>query len=346
VRIAKLHLQDFQAHEECTVAFGPAITSIVGATDKGKSAILRALRWCCLNDLGGDEFIREGAKEAVATITIADVERDELHTVQRAKGKQNLYVLDGDEYKAFGQNSVPQDIERLLNLSPINFQSQHDAPFWFSETAGEVSRQLNAIVNLSVIDTAMANIAAQVRVVTTTCSVVQERFESAKNELAELESKRGRIEDFAQIVKQHERTKQLTQNRDRLEHLLNTMSQRADQYVFQDGKFKEGTEVVDLGRKAKRLLQQADQLSSLLRSIAETQAKSTPPPSFAAVEAAHEEWTGLQGEVEGFQAIIEDIQNKQVFCEDRKRVLEQAKKNFHTKIKGENCPICQRPLPS
>jgi hypothetical protein len=63
----------------------------------------------------------------------------------------NEYVLGGEEYRAFGVG-VPDTIKEFLNLSDVNFQGQHDPAFWLSDTAGQVSRNLNDIVNLGVID--------------------------------------------------------------------------------------------------------------------------------------------------------------------------------------------------
>ena len=60
-------------------------------------------------------------------------------------------LFDGIEYKAI-KTDVPEDIDKIFNINSNNIQQQFDNIFWFSETAGEVGRNLNSIVNLDIID--------------------------------------------------------------------------------------------------------------------------------------------------------------------------------------------------
>ena len=43
--IESLSLHNFQCHEHLDIAFDPQLTTIVGPSDVGKTAILRALKW-------------------------------------------------------------------------------------------------------------------------------------------------------------------------------------------------------------------------------------------------------------------------------------------------------------
>lgn len=193
MRFVQLILKNFQAHEHLIVDFGQT-TCVRGQTDVGKSAVLRALRWVCLNDIGGEEFITHGKRQCLVCLKVKI--KNELHIIWRIRGGgENVYKLDGQEFKAFG-NSVPEPIARLLNVSGINFQSQHDSPYWFTESAGEVSRRLNSIVDLSVIDTALSYAASEVRTAQDRLNVCEERAIELKNEYDELEPQRGRIKDF------------------------------------------------------------------------------------------------------------------------------------------------------
>ena len=149
-----LQIQNFQAHDKLRIEFDKAITCIVGPSDVGKSAIIRALRWICINNPGGDAFVRHGTKGSTVKLVV------DGHTITRRRspgGVINTYHLDDAEYKAFGRG-VPEPIEHLLNLGPVCWQGQHDAPYWFSDSAGEVSRQLNAIVDLGIIDETLSNV--------------------------------------------------------------------------------------------------------------------------------------------------------------------------------------------
>lgn len=177
--ISALSLTDFQSHSRLRMDLSSGVNSIVGPSDIGKSAIIRALRLLCLNKPGGDEFVAHGAAVTTVVATIGGTK------VGRRKGRENLYRLGDAEYRSFGQE-VPETIRDFLRLSDLNFQQQHDSPFWFSLTAGEVAKQLNSIVDLSVIDQATSLISAKIRTSKTEVGVVTKRCNDLERRIAEL----------------------------------------------------------------------------------------------------------------------------------------------------------------
>src|SRR6185503_10180498 len=113
MKLESLKLENFQCHGSTTISFSPTITTIKGPSDVGKSSILRALGWICLNNIPGEEFIKEGEKETGVTLDISTGKGEDWKIV-RIRGKHtNTYELDGEEFKAFG-TSVPQPIADLL----------------------------------------------------------------------------------------------------------------------------------------------------------------------------------------------------------------------------------------
>ena len=153
----KLTLINFQKHEHETFDLSSPIVSFSGRTNAGKSSVLRALRWLCLNQPRGDAWaLRWGAKEVKVILEI------DGHTITRSSGQANLYNLDGKDFKAFGAD-VPDPIAKILNVDEINFSNQMDSPFWFSLTPGECAKELNRIVRLDKIDETLAAIASTLR---------------------------------------------------------------------------------------------------------------------------------------------------------------------------------------
>jgi exonuclease SbcC len=147
-----LQLKNFQGHQKLQIKLGPNVTSIVGPSDAGKSSVLRALRWLCFNKPSGMEFLRHGATEVSVELLI------DGRSVKRLRNAtDNLYLIDGKEYRSFGSN-VPDDVKKILNVSEINFQGQHDPPFWMFLSPMEVSKQLNTVVDLTIIDSTLSNI--------------------------------------------------------------------------------------------------------------------------------------------------------------------------------------------
>lgn len=179
--LKSLKINNFQTHRKLALRFSPGVTSIIGATDSGKSAVVRALRWVALNTPGGTSFIRHGASEA--SVTVCTQEGKE---VTRARGKsKNSYEVDGDVLKAF-RSSPPETVLEALNLGDLNFQEQHEAPFWFSLSAGEVSRRMNAIVDLSLIDRSLAYARTHLQRTRSELAVTERRKEAAEGEVARL----------------------------------------------------------------------------------------------------------------------------------------------------------------
>ena len=110
--IARVELENFQSHKESSLALAPGVNVIIGPSDAGKSAIIRAVRWLITNRPLGDSFIRQGTKGSSIELGLDN------NSIIRCKGiKDNYYFInDYDNYfRAFGSD-VPEEIEQLLNM--------------------------------------------------------------------------------------------------------------------------------------------------------------------------------------------------------------------------------------
>ncbi len=172
--LEKLVLKNFQCHEKEVIDLGQ-ITTICGPSDKGKTAFLRALRWLVHNRPSGEAFVRHG--ESLCSVRLRF---DGGKSIVRKKGKGcNEYKFGDRNYRAFG-TEVPGDIEAVLNIGEENYASQHSPAFWFHLSPGEVSKRLNAIVNLDLIDKTLANLASESRKAKTTIEVIEGRLGVAR----------------------------------------------------------------------------------------------------------------------------------------------------------------------
>lgn len=193
--IQKILLRNFQGHTKKVVELDPSVTTIVGPSDRGKSSIIRGLQWVAKNRPTGDAIIQDG-KDACAVAVFVDD-----HKVSRRKGKgKNEYKIDDEVFKSFG-TKVPAEVANLLNMGDINFQGQHDPSFWFSLSPPELSRRLNEIVNLQIMDEAMASVGSQLRKATAVVSVCQDRLASQEVELKRHKDAPRMAKRFASIRK-------------------------------------------------------------------------------------------------------------------------------------------------
>lgn len=172
--LEELLLRNFQRHQRYVLRFDPAMTVLTGMSDAGKSTIIRALCWLMFNRPAGDRFMRRGAKFVAVTLKV------DGHTITRRKGKKgNQYVVDGGDPCNAVNQEVPPAVAALLNVDAINIQRQLDGPWWFDKTAGQVSHELNDIVNLGGIDATLTTLAAQLRLARSTSAVTENRLATA-----------------------------------------------------------------------------------------------------------------------------------------------------------------------
>lgn len=337
MQLRSITLLDFQAHEELDLKLSPTITTIQGPTDAGKSSILRAVRWACLNDIGGDQFIREGAKRTEIKLVI-DV-GEKKRTVTRSKGvHENLYALDKQAMEAFGRSGVPDPIADLLRLSEINFQGQHDSPFWFAESAGEVSRQLNAVVDLTVIDTTLANIATAVRRAKERHELTKERLDTAQQQLEESLWQRQRIAQFETLQELWDRADRAQGRLEEMTDLLRSVEENQAEALHD--KQLEAEELLVWGKRTVSLTRQCENLRGLLQASEQASLVAKPPPNFLELEQLEGVWQEIDEQTHTLSELVRRGQEAYFAVDAKLAAFQAVEEQFHQQTKGTKCPLC------
>jgi exonuclease SbcC len=148
--IKKIEIKNFLSHKKTNIEFSPGVNIIVGGTDSGKSAIVHALKWIINNRPSGDSFRSNwGGDTSVKIVT------EDFSLVRTKTDKENIYSLEGGPedvlFKAF-KTTVPEEVQKALNMNEINIKSQDDSHFLLSKTSGEVVQHFNNIAHLNKID--------------------------------------------------------------------------------------------------------------------------------------------------------------------------------------------------
>lgn len=179
--IESIYLQNFQLWRKLFIEFD-WINVIVGPTNKGKTAILRALYWVAMSRPAGISIINHDADKCRVKVCASE------SVVSRARGRASpsVYKLNGKIFRAAG-TSVPEEIENLLNLQEINFQKQFDPMFWITDSPGQISKQLNEVVNLEAIDKSLTIITTRVRNAKSFVEVTEDRISTLKERIKGLE---------------------------------------------------------------------------------------------------------------------------------------------------------------
>lgn len=177
--LTNLTVKNFQKHKKYRIDLDQ-ITCITGPNDRGKTALFRSLYWLVKNRPSGSHFIREGSDFCKTKIEV------DGRTITRSKGKNgNKYLLDGKVFSAVA-GKVPEEISNVLNLDDINFQFQMEPVFWLTLSPGQLSKELNKIVNLDTIDYLTSILASEFRKKKTEKEIIECRLNEAKEKKQKL----------------------------------------------------------------------------------------------------------------------------------------------------------------
>lgn len=306
--IKSIDIENFQSHKETRLDFDPGVNVIIGRSDSGKTAILRALNWAINNKPSGEAFMRHESKE-----TGVRVEFDNGLWIDRSRrGKESTYlrgdVNDGDNadlFKAFGQD-VPEEIKKVINFGPLNIQRQMDAPFLLSFTPGEVGRLLNEIVKLDHIDVALKKANRLYRDTGTELKTEEERVEGLIGQGKELSYISDMENDLKGLEELNGRIRGLVEK----EQSINSISSAIESIDFDltDLEWTEDAEeqINNLDKKYQRMVE-------------------------------------LEKGADSINYLVEAIDDIDLMIERKDKSIKKNEQELKT-IMPEVCPICERPM--
>lgn len=186
--LKSIELFNFESHKHTFVEFAQGINIISGSSDSGKSSLLRAIRWVICNSPSGLSIISWWAikKKKQTEDTRVILTLDDGTTIERIRGTVNGYVINGGlPLEAVG-TTVPEEVRKLLPFTEINIQRQLDSPFLLADSAGDVARFFNRMVNLEDADFYQGAIEAKRRQNTQAITKLQETIADLTKEIAGL----------------------------------------------------------------------------------------------------------------------------------------------------------------
>ena len=142
-KIRKIVIKNFQSHKDTEINLDDYVI-IHGATNSGKSAIIRAIKWCLYNEAPpeGAELTRFGEKDTEVSLYF----NDGKVISRKRSGKLNEYILYDEDgvattYTGFGRGPLKEVLDfhgmYQANLfgdpQSINIVDQQEPPFFLSE---------------------------------------------------------------------------------------------------------------------------------------------------------------------------------------------------------------------
>lgn len=185
VYITRVEIFNFQVHKHKVIDFTKGLNVIVGESNTGKTAILRAIYWALYDKPNGSDFIRTGAKSCKVIVSFSNGFSIERKRSRSSSGSYNLIDPTGNiqEFKGFS-NNIPVEITNVHQMPEvkingksyrINVASQFDVPFLIGNSPTERVSMIGALVNTDRADEAKKQF-----------SLNNKRKKTEKNSLEEL----------------------------------------------------------------------------------------------------------------------------------------------------------------
>jgi len=226
--IKSVCIKNFQSHRDTYLEFEKGINSIIGNSDSGKTAIIRALLWVFTNRPLGDSIISNWADE----VEVGGRFSEGIEIIRKRNKDFNGYILkNGDkqlEFKAIGTD-VPEEIKQVINMNSINIQKQFDSPFLLADTPGEVANTFNQVANLDIVGKCIKSCLSELRTLKSEIGYNEKQIENLEAQLTEYEFI-DKVEGLLAGLEQKEKKRQELEKRlERLSSLKETLVQVRDE---------------------------------------------------------------------------------------------------------------------
>lgn len=318
----------------------------MGGSDAGKSSIIRGLRFACLNH-HSPGYIRSADTKATRGVVGVEFASDShsnrtTASITRTKGKgQNTYTVNGKRLHAIG-NRIPPEVYEIAKLVPENFQTQLEPHFWITKPAGQLSKELNRIVDLDIIDKSLKRINDRLREKKIETRICQDRISEAKKELEELQWFKEFERDAEQLL---ELEKRYGIECDKINRMGRTVEKCHSARLGADRANKAilgALKAVQIGRTLKKLQKQIKELEKTTKGITKTDEITKNTPDMTELKKARnkgDQWANDRMKLEELIKRIE-IRRKLQF------VSEKEIREYRTQLKSMKkvCPTCKRPM--
>jgi predicted ATP-dependent endonuclease of OLD family len=217
--IEQLELRNFQSHRKSILIFDPGVNAIVGSSDSGKTAILRAFRWLIWNRPLGDSFRSHWGGDTSVILTIPSFVIKRWKTDTEHGYKINDTVLTGIK------TDVPEIIQKAVNMDSVNVQQQFDSPFLLNASSGEVAQHFNKVANLDSIDATLKTLIQWQKKLTQTVYVQSSKIDEYTKELEKYAFLSDLEKDVCRLEKIEKMISGLEQDISKLEEIVELLQE-------------------------------------------------------------------------------------------------------------------------
>lgn len=345
--ISSLTITNFLSHKETQLDFSKGVNVIVGPTDSGKSAIIKALKWAIFNRPMGD-----GMRSSWGGLTVVGMVVDEKMVIRQKFEGLNQYIIADQEFNAI-KGDVPEQVSRLLNLSDINLQTQFDSHFLLSKSPGEVAVIFNKVAHLDRIDVGLQNIQRWTRDIQKKLEFNKESLGSNKERLLAYDSL-PEIEGLLITLEEKETIRQRQANK-RQEVLklitsIKSVEEELEEMEFIVGLEEEVVNILAIIQQRKDVTRTLVGLNMVLTTLYDIDDELKEIQAITSLEKIVQttldlsrQQLGLDGERKALKTLIGKIWYIEDELAEVGKELETMEKQFHKELgKGNVCPLCEQ----
>ncbi len=201
----KINIKNFQSIENAEIEIGP-LTVLVGQSDVGKSAIIRAL-YLLHRNKGGLELLKYGASKLSVE---QQLQGDVSVSIHKGKGV-NAYSIKDKVLSKIGKD-VPDEVSSVLRTDELqldkdqsidlNFSRQFDTPFLLSDSSSVVTKAVSSLSGINIIYSAIREANSEYQKLKTKHEILSEslkgliKYENLYKEAEELKNNFGKVSEL------------------------------------------------------------------------------------------------------------------------------------------------------
>lgn len=348
--IKSIELVNIQSHKHSKIVFDNNYNCIVGSSNVGKTAIMRAFYWVFYNRPVGTTILNS-SWNALKDGTPKDEFYVEVETdkgkVKRVRSKtRNSYVLseNGKESVSFDavKTDVPQQVVEFLNLTNVNVQKQMDSPFLLSLSSPDATKFINECIHLDSIDKLLFTANTEKNALTALGGMYKKDLESMKaqiDSLKWLDKAKAIFDDF----KKRGDSLKIKQNELMLLTSLNKQHDSISLIIVKNNKLKKFTllisEIEGMSPRIKALIELDDSLTSSFQSYEKCESKNYDFRKQKFLISSFEKSTSNEKRK---QDEIQELKQLQVEYNDKIEIISKNEKamNELKKLLPDVCPYC------
>jgi len=347
--IRTVHIQNFQSHKNTLLHLEPGVNVIVGGSDSGKSAILRAIKWVVYNKPTGDAFRSNWGGDT--EITMETWEGDIITRYRNNSG--HGYTLNDIPFKAIG-TTIPEEIRDVLNMDEVNIQQQMDSPFLLNNTSGEVAEFFNKLADLSTIDVAVRNITSALNSLKRTVENKEDLQKQYEGELKKLTYVHKLDIEVEVLEGMDRRVTSFYQKITGLKKHINTaveLQEKVDALSMELWAEEEVDNLVELIEQKKALFariselrEKAELITAIKLKISRFSLVLTGDRLVGNTLAQFEKYRLLQASKIGLKNLVDSCRKaKAIFAYTKDQVIPMLENEFKANF-PDVCPLCDTPI--